>query len=283
LFYIGPCPPKEYFNTTEEYYSFYKENPILDFKKISIEYCENDVILTARIIKNIRNIVNNINTNFFDKCYSAPALAYKIFFKKYNTFNIKQKTLKEDADYIRKSYYGGRCEIFGNVQKDELVNYFDFSGMYGQCMLENFHNGEGRFNKISCNYDEIGFHTIKYLSDSDIPLLPYHAENKKLIFPNGIIIGTFWFEEIIEFVKNGGVVLETISSYTYEKCDPVFKDFIHYFNQFREQGGYFKIFGKLIINSLYGGFALEEDNFFTTITFSEKEFQTILEHTNVKK
>jgi hypothetical protein len=38
-----------------------------------------------------------------------------------------------------------------------------------------------------------------------------------------------------------------------------------------------------MINSLYGSFAMDEDDYFTISTYSEEEFYTILKNTNVYK
>jgi hypothetical protein len=112
-----------------------------------------------------------------------------------------------------------------------------------------------------------------------IPVLPY--KNNKLFFSNGIMIGTYWYEEIILFVENGGIIKKIINSYVYEKSEYIFKDFIEYFNEYRKKGGFYKTFGKLIVNSLYGGFALREDDYFTHFTFSDLEAESIRFNFNV--
>jgi hypothetical protein len=279
LFYVGPCPSKEYFESYEEFLRFSEENTIFNFKKKTIEYCENDVLITQKVLVNIYKIISEINTKLFWKSYSAPSLSHKIFFKKYNNKNIEKKLSRELSGYVRKGYYGGRCEVFGNPYDNEITNYFDFSGMYAQCMLEKYHIGRPKFD-MSGDFTKIGFHTICFSSDSQIPLLPYHY-NGKLFFPNGKLIGTYWYEEIIKFVEMGGKVHEVYSSVIYEGADYVFSDFVQYFNNIRVKGGYYKVFAKLMINSLYGSFAMDEEEYFTVLSFSEEEFQSILENTTV--
>jgi hypothetical protein len=61
----------------------------------------------------------------------------------------------------------------------------------------------------------------------DYPILPFHSENGKLIFANGIFSGCYWYQEIELFVINGGKILEIYSSYEFEKEDYVFKEFIN--------------------------------------------------------
>jgi DNA polymerase elongation subunit (family B) len=53
-------------------------------------------------------------------------------------------------------------------------------------------------------------------------------------------------------MQHGGEILELHQAYIYDNYDFVFDKFINYFNQFRDRGNIYKIFGKLTINSLYG-------------------------------
>jgi hypothetical protein len=166
------------------------DNNVFDLKSICIEYCLNDVILTQKILFNLFKIIDDESKSIRIKSLSAPAISHKLFYSKYNNFNIKEKINIEEDIYIRKSYFGGRCEVFGNSNINEHIKYYDFSGMYGQCMLENFHTGESFFN-IPNNLDAPGFYNIDYKSNfSNFPVLPNH-KNNKLMFSNGIKNGTF--------------------------------------------------------------------------------------------
>lgn len=95
-----------------------------------------------------------------------------------------------------------------------------------------------------------------------------------MIFPNGIHSGTYWFEEINCFRKNGGEVLNWGNALIYEKYDYVFDKFVDYFNTFRQKGGSFKILGKLIINSLYGklGSGIKDNKYL--IAYNKEEVET---------
>jgi hypothetical protein len=285
LNYIGELPDQIFFNKSvkdEDYFYYKKEiNNKFDLKKEAIIYCENDVKITYNLIKNVIDVMGSKYLNLFKKSYSAPSLSYKIFFKFWNDFKIKEKLLKEEDIYVRKSYYGGRCEVFGNPEKDEITHYFDFSGMYSQCMEEKFPIGEGYFKNENLNIKDIGFHCIKYKSEMEYPILPYRSEEGKLVFSNGVFTGCYWHEEIELFTKNGGEVIEVYSSYVFSKENYVFKSFIEEFSKIRKKGGMYKIFGKLMINSLYGGFGMDEKSYESFICFSDKEAEKINEKTDV--
>ena len=284
LNYIGNVPDISFFNedvTKEQYYNFLKDNEVFDLKNKTIEYCVNDVKLTLELLIKVLEIMDIKYINLFNKSYSLPSLSYKIFFKYWNSFKIKKNILKEEDRYIRNSYYGGRCEVFGNCNDNDFTHYFDFSGMYGQCMKQKFPVGEGSFKNSNLNYEKIGFHCIKFESSMEYPILPHHSENGKLLFANGIFVGCYWYEEIKLFVKKGGKILDIYSSYEFEKEEYVFKDFIEEFSKIKEKGGVYKLFGKLIINSLYGSMAMSEKNYESVIYFTDKEAEKINECSDV--
>lgn len=124
------------------------------------------------------------------KCYSAASLSFFIFFKSYNSFKIEKCLGKVFDSFLRNAYYGGRAEVFGNIDEGEHIKYYDFPGMYAQCMLEKFHNGKFEY-KLGADYKEPGFHTIKYVSKCDIPVLPCHNREGRLLFMNGTNEGMF--------------------------------------------------------------------------------------------
>jgi hypothetical protein len=280
LFYDGPVPNRSYWEH-QGYDTYIKYNKSFNTKNETIKYCTQDVIITNKFLQNILKIINEESKKIINNSYSIASLSHKLFYLKYNNKNIEEKILKKDEAYVRNAYFGGRCEVFGNIYQHEHIKYFDFSGMYGQCMLEKFHNGRGEY-RLNCDYNHPGFHTIEYESNMDfLPVLPSHSSDGKLVFTNGSGVGTYWFEEIILFVNMGGVVKKIINSFIYDKYEKVFTDFIDSFTNIKKKDGYYRIFGKLMINSLYGGMALNATSDFFYITFSENEFYDILEKMNI--
>lgn len=283
LSYIGDIPSKKYWEKNDYDIFLKSEIKIFNLKEETIIYCMNDVILIQKFLTNIINIIHNFSKKILKNSFSAASLSHKIFYEIYNNNKIDKNIEKKDEYYIRNSYFGGRTEVFGNPNNNEHVKYFDFSGMYGQCMLETFHNGKGKYYSNESIY-KVGFHTIEYESNIDfIPVLPSHSYTGKLFFCNGKNIGTFWFEELILFEKMGGKIIKVINSYIYEQYDKVFDEFVKEFSKIRKLGGYYNVFGKLVINSLYGSMALNIENLKIYITFSEAEFLNILENVNISK
>jgi len=75
-------------------------------------------LLTNKILENIFKIIDEEDVVIRKKCLSAPSMSYNIFFKKYNNFKIENRIYIEKDSYIRNSYFGGRCEVFGNLKKN---------------------------------------------------------------------------------------------------------------------------------------------------------------------
>lgn len=81
------------------------------------------------------------------------------YIKKYNQIKLdlpaKHKTL------IRNAYFGGRCEVFGNVRDGEKILHFDFPGLYQQCMLESLPNDSYTLSHENLSIDIPGFYLIE--------------------------------------------------------------------------------------------------------------------------
>lgn len=182
-------------------------------------------------------------------------------FNNFNTHNIKLNLEKLVDQYVRKFYYGGRCEVFGNNEENEKIFHFDFSGMYSNRLLENF-----SFNDYELIYDNFninipGFYTIFVNSDLELPILPYKCKKtKKLLFPNGEFYGTYWYQEIIIFIKNGGIILKIIDGLVFKKTDYIFKNFALNCIKQRKLSKINNIIWKMIPNSLVGRLGLRQDN-----------------------
>ncbi len=285
LKYVGAIPSHNYWSAgSSDFLNIWPSKTLYSIKEEATKYCLNDVILLKKILDKIVPMIDEQCKNILKNAYSAPSMSHKLFFKKYNTKTIPEKIKIKDENFVIPTYFGGWTDVFGNPKKNMHVKYFDHSGMYASCMTENFHNGNGKYFSGS-DYNLPGFHTILYNShDNHIPILPCHTENGKLVFSNGKKIGRFWFEEIKNFKRwNKGEILEVYNSLVFDKYEKTFEDFIRVFDKIKEEGGYYKIFGKLVENGLYGSMALKSDDTFLYTTFSHQDFKSVLENFTVKK
>lgn len=141
------------------------------------------------------------NIYFNKKSLSLSSVALNFYIKGWNNVNLNLS--KRVSNVLRKAFYGGRCEVFGNPREGEKILYFDFRGMYQQCMVEKLPDGYFTLKTEGCNINTPGFYFIEIEAYNDIPVLP--LRDLKLYFLNGKLCGLYWFEEILKAIEVGGV------------------------------------------------------------------------------
>ena len=101
--------------------------------------------------------------------------------------------------------------------------------MYGQCMSESFPYGSTFLQKNPKDFSKPGFYFIEYYSSLNIPILPHKSYlNNKLLFTNGYNSGLFWFEEIILFLENGGIVNDIKFAFIFNKFGNIAEEDINF-------------------------------------------------------
>lgn len=255
-----------------------------EFEEEVIMRLLSEIFLIRIFLQNIKKIVEVKYKNSLEKFSTIAELSLSLFKLFYNYKKIPLKISNCEEIFIRPAFFGGRCEIFGNQRENEYVKYFDFRGMYGQCMMENFHNGKGRF-LLDADINQIGFHSIEYeTKDNYLPILPYRGPfDKRVTFSNSIEkrTGIFWFEEIKLFLQEGGKIHKIIMSLVYDKYEKVFDSFVNEFSQYRREGEVANLLGKSLVNSLFGRLGINTNENETILTFDENEYLWFLQNTNV--
>lgn len=283
LDYVGSIPPLKYFNTIEDYNVFKIDHIIFNLKEVSISYCKQDVEIVHIVLSQILSLIllYGGDNRILNTSFSFSSVSYKIFIKKYDRYQIDHNKITVfHYEYFKNAYYGGRCEVFGNPN-NKLIHYFDFAGMYAQCMLELFPIGKTIIKHDNLNINDIGFHTITFECNDYLPFLP--CRHDKLLFPNGVIVGTYWYEEILHAISHKKCkLIAHHSSIVYDSVDYVFKEFVENFNEVRKKGVYYKIFGKNMNNGLYGSFALNETNDAFVVCLNDTEFESYCKHVDIK-
>lgn len=269
LFYKGPNP----FDSSILHW---------DLKKIAIEYCLNDVLIVKKCIeeifnefKSIENLLNGreealfklTTTQIFEKINSISALSLLIFRVFFNKKNINFSNTTQEDFFLRKAYYGGRCEVHGNKKFDEKIHHFDFTSMYANVMKEAFCFGKiTKSDKKDITISKPGFYFVKVESNLNLPLLPKRDFiDKKLLFPNGTWSGVYWWEELKFFQDNGGKIINIFEFWEFEKNERVFDDFITFFIEKRQKNKFANLFWKLFINSLSGRLGMQSEDTITKI------------------
>lgn len=175
---------------------------------------------------------------------------------------------EKDDEFVRKSYFGGRTEIYKPVfdgNENNYLNYYDINSLYPSVMIDN----EFAYRKSAKNIKEIDDRYISFFHCKvDIPKdlyigpLPAKVEINKMrktVFPVGEVIGHWSTIELENAMKYGVKILEVYESKTFIKGGKIFNDVISYLYKRRLEAGDNKvdnILTKLLMNSLYGKFGV---------------------------
>jgi len=135
------------FETEDLFKSFVKRfGRIIDFHLILENYCSNEALIVKRGVKKFLLSLEKIFKLPKKLPLTASSLSLMIFFS--SKTKIKRSLKLIDDDLIRRSYYGGRCEVFGNLDFGEIALHFDFTGMYASCMSEEVPSGEYKIIEV---------------------------------------------------------------------------------------------------------------------------------------
>jgi len=248
---------KEHFNNENEYILFTeKYGNMPNIFNILKEYCINDVHITKKAINKFWKIITENGLKNNNRILTAAKLSIENYF--YNNHIIKKKiSLKYDR-LIRKGYFGGRTEVFGNPEENDIILHYDWNGMYAQCMCEKVLGGEiTKSNKIY-NLEQPGFYYINFYQNLEYPILPTKY-NKKLMFLNGFLEGWYWFEEILLAIDYGVTIIKIIDRISCEYYDYFIKNFVTNNNNIRKISTLHKQIGKNNNNTFYGRLGMDPE------------------------
>ena len=200
--------------------------------------------------------------------------------KKYIIENNSINTNWKD-DFIRKAYFGGRCEIF----KPHIKNgyYYDINSFYPFIMLNNeFPINDGKFivwdNEKFILEEFFGFLYCEIISPLNIyyPVLPYKSYNKLIYYPKGIWKGTYFIAELL-LAKKYGYIINPIHGIQYLSKAKIFEQCIEDLYKKRVESSLnISPIYKLIMNSLSGRFGMHSYNIKQEI-LNENELDLLLE------
>jgi len=179
-------------------------------------------------------------------------------------------SLPKDIDaFVRKSYFGGRTEIFRpyfDGQGKEKIQYVDVNSLYPTVMknLAVPYVYKEHTNKFEIGKD-VGFiDCTVYIPESlYIPPLPSIVEGK-LMFVTGVTRGNWSSYELEYAMKYGVKILKVHSCITFAQPKFIFKDYIEDLYKMRleakeKKDGVTDTMCKLLMNSCYGRMGLNRN------------------------
>lgn len=177
---------------------------------------------------------------------------------------------KSDIDYyknISQYYYGGRVQCFQTGVIKKKFELYDINSAYPYAMLSN-HPISISYNMVDGESDyktgDMFFH-VKAISKG---AFPFRNEEGKLVFPNDNEIREYritGWELLTAIETNTAEIIEYISTLIYNETISFENYILHFYNMRKEakekgdKAG--DLFSKLLMNSLYGKFGSNPQNY----------------------
>ena len=237
------------------------------------EYLKYDCISLYTLLEKVMTICV-IDAETLIKCPTTASLSMSIFKTRYSEhfeeatkFKFNGEWGKFLEEFIRLSYYGGRTEVFKPFIKNGY--HYDVNSLYPYVMKTyDFPVGfpeymEGKdAERIYKMWERRGIgagflYCDIFVPDMHIPPLPKRDKTGKLLFPVGKLTGVWSFPEVAKALQMGCELVTINSCVYFKKTAPLFKEFIHHFEQVKTHSkGAKRALAKLIQNSLYGKFGM---------------------------
>lgn len=228
-------------------------------KKKILEYLRSDCVYLYELVRGFVDLYGMQITQ------ASAALSQ---WKKLSKQKVPQST-KEFYDAFSSYYYGGRVECFESGIIDTEFSVYDINSAYPYAM-QHLHPYSGEFTRSSRYVPDADFYTVQCVSNG---AFPYRGEGDPgefagLRFPSDREFRTYYvtgweYDAAVETNSIHNVkVLESVSF-----TDHVhFKDYIQHFYNMRmlakeKKNDAESLFAKLLMNSLYGKFAANPENY----------------------
>jgi hypothetical protein len=264
--YIGKIPDKKFFNpenmSSEKYYDFNKWyvtqlDIVYDFKKELFEYCESDVDILKRSLEIYIDDALKINGIHPLKCSTIASYCLRVFRTNYMKEEHIAVLTKEEYDFCKRGFFGGRTEVFKmfqswteqDIKEGKYGKYVDIQSLYpsvqffdelpcGVPVWDNEPSYENTSEYINEHYGYIEC-DIVCPDNLHIPLLPEKKNNKlmfDLVNKDKKVYSSIELQRAIEV---GYKVTKIYKSLTFEKSDNIFKGYIQNFLKIKtESAGY---------------------------------------------
>lgn len=172
--------------------------------------------------------------------------------------DLKIKSRISEEELCRKSYFGGRTEIFRPLCREKIYEY-DVNSLYPYIMRENIFPISGGLRTKTFKKEYLGIYhcEVECPQDLNIPILGIVSKNK-FIFPVGKFEGVFTSAEL-NYSLSLGYKIKIIEGFYFVESKNIFAEYIKFFYNQRlnsKSESVENITAKLLMNSLYGRFGL---------------------------
>jgi DNA polymerase elongation subunit (family B) len=235
------------------------------------EYLRHDCLSLAQIMIDFREQLAadpKIEIDITD-CFTSSTLAKKLYFQKYYFRYCKRETNqyiyevnKEIDQELRRSYFGGRCDVYG-YGKFKDVYYYDFTSLYPSICAKNVLpiGDPVRVEGWEINLEKFyGFVCCQVTTNKDTLPLHGHKFNGKLVFAHHDKTEMLLFSEEIKYGLKMGYEYKPMYGYSFGNA-PLLRDIMN--DGFKLKADYkeagqtvLSTTWKKVINSCYGFFGI---------------------------
>lgn len=244
--YIGKIPDIKYYEPDrmktekrKEFFNWYKQQKgkVWDLQKETLEYCISDVVLLKEAIKIYRK--NAIEFNSGIDPLNHPTIA-SYCMKVYTTLHMKPDTIpvltQTEYDFIKRSFFGGRTEVFNTYKKWDLKKdpskygrYIDVQSLYP--FVQYYKSMPVGIPKWSKNFDfekDFGFVEVDIECPKKlfIPVLPEKKDGKLKFDLVNKINAVYTSVELKEAMNMGYKITKIHNSLIFEQDCNLFKSYI---------------------------------------------------------
>lgn len=228
-----------------------------------VEYCRNDVYILQHFVHYLhRFLVTEDRGNFG---YSAASLAFNTYRHRYMDHRILCHCHPKALNLERQGYYGGRTEAFyiGEITGGRFT-LLDVNSLYPSVMRRNLYPTRIKFyadkrcmDKVKRIMEHMGI-IADVILNTDEPAFPYKYRNK-LVFPVGRFRTVLPHPEFMYAWEHGYV--EDVKAFAAYELADIFTSYVDDIYAIREEykrsgDKAMSMFCKLLLNSLYGRFAM---------------------------
>lgn len=264
--YIGCIPDKKYFNTysmtcdkLNEFNIWYEtqKNIRYDFKKELYEYCNSDVDILKRSLEIY--IADALKCNGIHPLRFSTIASYCLAVFRTNFMTDKQIAVltKEEYDFCKQGFFGGRTEVFKlfqtwteqDIKEGKYGKYVDIQSLYPSvqffdelpCGIPKWDNEPTYTNAddyINSHYGYIQC-DITCPQNLHVPLLPEKRNNKLMFDLIDKTKKVYSSVELKKAIEVGYIITKIHRSLSFEKTDNIFKGYIQNFLKIKtESAGY---------------------------------------------
>ena len=187
-------------------------------------------------------------------------------------------------EYCRKSYFGGRVEIFrpyfqASASGMARLHCYDVCSLFPFIMAT--HDMPGQVISALSEYKPGAlaiYHAVLDVPDMYVPPLPWLSSERKLLFPIGRVEGTWTSLEIARAIEVGCKIVEIKSGLAFENKGKIFADYVGDLYSIRrsaKKGSVDDIAAKLLLNSLYGRMGIRKQREKIVVDEGQPDFKPI--------